>query len=100
MYKLFSFLNPETHAHGIIIGIKDENGKEVDCYFNNQDDAFDYIKTNLENDIQYKNFISSPDVHAKDIYDTLSDFDKEMIQRSLVQKYRNQCMCEYFKKGE
>ena len=96
MYKLFSFLNPETHAHGIIIGIKDENGKEVDAYFRNQNDAFDYIKTKLENDEQYKNFISHPEIYAKDIYDALDDWNKAMIQKSLVSKYKDQCMYEYF----
>jgi len=98
MYKLFSFPNPETHAHGTIIGIKDEDGKEVDAYFRDQNDAFDYIKTKLENDEQYKNFISHPEIYAKDIYDALDDWNKAMIQKSLVSKYKNQCMYEYFMK--
>ena len=98
MYKLFSFPNPETHAHGTIIGIKDENGKEADSYFGDQNDAFDYIKIKLEKDEQYKNFISHPEIYAKDIYDVLSDYDKSIIQKSLILRYRNQCMYEYFNK--
>ena len=99
MYKLFYFSNPETHGYGTMIGIKDENGNESPYYFSEQNEAFDCIKTELEKDEQYIKFISHPEIYAKDIYDVLDDWNKAMIQKSLVTRYKDQCMYEYFKES-
>ena len=97
MYKLKWVPNTETHADfNMFIVIVDENGREVDGGFSNQERAFDCIKTKLEKDEQYENFITKPEVYAKDIYDALDDWNKSMIQKYLVSRYRDQCMYEYF----
>lgn len=98
MYKLSYFPNPESHAHGTVIGVVDDNGKMMDRFFGNQEEAFDYIKTELEYDIKYRNFIFNTSDYIKEIYNELSVYDKVMIQKSLVYRYRNQCMSEYFNK--
>ena len=98
MYELSYFSNPESHAHGTVIGVVDSDGKLMDKFFSNQDDAFDYIKTELEYDIQYRNFVFNPSDHIKEIYDELSYHDRLMIQKSLIDRYRDQCMHEYFNK--
>lgn len=98
MYKLSYFPNPESHAHGTVIGIVDNDGNMMDKFFSNQEDAFDYIKTELEYDIQYRNFIFNPSDYIKEIYDKLSYHDRLMIQKSLIYRYRDQCMHEYFNK--
>lgn len=98
MYKLKYFDNPESHAHGIVVGVVDDNEREVGKFFDKQDDAFDYIKIELEHDAIYKDFIFNPDIYIREIYDTLSNYDKVMIQKQLVNRYRDQCMSEYFYK--
>ena len=99
MYKLTTVPCIESHAYGSSIIIVDENGKTACNYgFRKQEDAFDYIKTVLEPDEQYKNFISNTEIYAKDIYDALDDWNRSMIQKSLVGRYRDQCMYEYFMK--
>ena len=98
MYKLSYFPNPESHAHGTVIGVVDDNGKMMDRFFGNQEEAFDYIKTELEYDIKYRNFIFNTSDYIKEIYNELSVYDKVMIQKSLINRYRNQCMSEYFNK--
>ena len=97
MYKLRYFQNPESHAHGTVVGVIDDDGKVIDRFFDDQEDAFDYIKTELENDTYYKAFISNPDIYIKEIYDELDVYDKTMIQKNLIVRYRRQCMDEYFK---
>ena len=96
MYKITYAPNPETHACGNIIIITDENGREVAIGKNNQNDTFDYIKTVLEHDDKYKEFITKPYIYAKDIYDELNSFNREAVQKYLVQRYRDQCMFEYW----
>lgn len=97
MYKLTRVPCIESHAYGSSVAIEDEKGNIVGGRgFYHQEDAFDYIKTTLEPDEQYKNFISKPEFYAKDIYDALDDWNKSMIQKYLVSRYRDQCMYEYF----
>ena len=99
MYKLTMIPCIESHAYGSSVVIEDKKGNIVgDCGFYDQEDAFDYIKTTLELDEQYKNFISKPEVYAKEIYDALDDWNKSMTQKYLVSRYRDQCMYEYFMK--
>lgn len=97
-YKLTRSPNPETHASGEVIFIKDENGNELDVGFSNECDAFDYIKLQAENDKEYADYLNNPSKHIMDIYNSLDDFDKRMIEQSLIQKYRNECMYRYFRK--
>lgn len=97
MYKLTTVPCIESHAYGSSIIIVDENGKTACDYgFRKQEDAFDYIKTVLEPDEQYKNFISNPEIYEKDIYDVLDDWTKQLVARYIFTMYRNQCMYEYF----
>lgn len=100
MYQLKYVPNTETHAdfHMFIV-IVDEDGKTVgNCGFGTQEHAFDYIQTDLEKDEQYKNFITKPEIYAKDIYDALDDWNKSLLQKYLVSRYKDQCMYEYFMK--
>lgn len=90
-YKLTRSPNPETHASGEVIFIKDENGNELNVGFSDQCDAFDYIK------LEYADCLNNPSKHIMDIYNSLDDFDKRMIEQSLIQKYRNECMYRYFR---
>ena len=83
----------QTH----VVFIKDENGNELKDTFYDERDAFDYIKLRVENDKQYAEYLNNPDKHIMDIYNALDDFDKKTIQQSLVIKYRNECMYQYFK---
>ncbi len=96
-YKLTRSPNPETHASGEVIFIKDENGNELNVGFSDQCDAFDYIKLQAENDKEYADYLNNPSKHIMDMYNSLDDFDKRMIEQSLVQKYRNECMYRYFR---
>ena len=97
MYKLFYF-RPDSHMSSDVVGIKDDDGKITYPGFRNQEDAFDYIKKELENDTYYKAFVSNPDIYIKEIYDELNDYNKKIIQKCLVDRYRGQCMSEYFNK--
>ena len=94
-YKLTKSPNPETHAFGEVIFIKDENGNELNVGFGDQCDAFDYIKLQVENDKEYADYLNNPSKHIMDMYNSLDEFDKKMIEQSLIQKYRNECMYEY-----
>ena len=96
-YKLTRSHNPETHASGEVIFIKDENGNELDVGFSNECDAFDYIKLQVENDKEYVDYLNNPNKHIMDMYNSLDEFDKKMIEQSLIQKYRNECMYQYFR---
>lgn len=97
-YKLTKSPNPETHASGEVIFIKDEmNGSNLNVGFSNECDAFDYIKLQVENDKEYADYLNNPNKHIMDMYNSLDDFDKRMIEQSLVQKYRNECMYRYFR---
>ena len=96
-YKLTRSPNPETHASCEVIFIKDENGNELDVGFSNECDAFDYIKLQVENDKEYVDYLNNPNKHIMDMYNSLDEFDKKMIEQSLIQKYRNECMYQYFR---
>lgn len=96
-YKLTKSPNPETHASGEVIFIKDENGNELNVGFSDEYDAFDYIKLHVENDKEYADYLENPNKHIIDMYNSLDDFDKRMIEQSLIQKYRNECMYQYFR---
>lgn len=97
-YKLTKSPNPETHASGEVIFIKDEmNGNEFNVGFSDEFDAFDYIKLQIENDKEYADYLNNPNKHIMDMYNSLDDFDKKMIEQSLIQKYRNECMYQYFR---
>ena len=96
-YKLNRSPNPETHASGEVIFIKDENGNELNVGFSDQCDAFDYIKLQVENDKEYADCLNNPSKHIMDMYNSLDEFDKKMIEQSLIQKYRNECMYQYFR---
>lgn len=95
MYKLPYGLPSETRCSDTVIFVKDEKGKDVAC-FGDQFNAFDYIKTKLEKDKKYEQYIKYPDMFIMEIYRSLDNLDKKMIQNSLVQKYRNKCMYDYF----
>lgn len=95
-YKLTRSPNPETHAVDEVIFIKDVNGNELGVGFSNECDAFDYIKLQVENDKEYADYLNNPSKHIMDMYNSLDDFDKRMFEQSLVQKYRNECMYQYF----
>lgn len=58
---------------------------------------FDYIKLHVENDKEYADYLENPNKHIIDMYNSLDDFDKRMIEQSLIQKYRNECMYQYFR---
>ena len=62
-YKLTRSPNPETHASGEVIFIKDENGNELNVGFSDQCDAFDYIKLQVENDKEYADCLNNPSKH-------------------------------------
>ena len=96
-YNLTRSPNPEIHAFGEVIFIKDENGNELNVGFGDQCDAFDYIKLKVENDKEYTDCINNPSKHIMDMYNSLDEFDKKMIEQSLIQKYRNECMYQYFR---
>ena len=96
-YKLTRSPNPETHASGEVIFIKDENGNELNVGFGDQCNAFDYIKLQVENDKEYADCLNNPSKHIMDMYNSLDEFDKKMIEQSLIQKYRNECMYQYFR---
>lgn len=96
-YKLVKSPNPETHASGEVIFIKDENGNECNVGFSDEFDAFDYIKLQVENDKEYTDYLENPNKHIMDMYNSLDDFDKKMSEQSLIQRYRNECMYQYFR---
>lgn len=96
-YKSTRSPNPETHASGEVIFIEDENGNEFNVGFSNQCDAFDYIKFQVENDKEYTDYLNNPNKHIMDMYNSLDEFDKKMIEQSLIQKYRNKYMYQYFR---
>lgn len=98
MYELRYFPNPESHAHGTVVGVIDDDGKVMDRFFDNQEDAFDYIKTELEYDIKYRNFVFNSSDYIKEIYDELDIYDKARVREGLIVRYRIKCMDEYFKK--
>ena len=93
-YKLTRSPNPETHASGEVIFIKDENDNELNVGFSDELDAFDYIKLQ-----EYADYLENPNNHIMDMYNSLDDFDKRMIEQSLIQKYRNECMYQYFRQA-
>ena len=95
-YKLFRTRNPETHSYGDAIFVKDEDGHMLDVCFENEDDALDYIKLNIEKDLKYKAYIENPENHIMDLYGELNNFSKKQIQNSLIVKYRNKCKNESF----
>lgn len=96
-YKLTRSPNPETHAVDEVIFIKDENGNELSAGFSNECDAFDYIKLQVENDKEYADYLNNPSKHIMDMYNSLDYFGKRMFEQSLVQRYRNECMYQYFR---
>jgi len=51
----------------------------------------------VENDKEYADYLENPNKHIIDMYNSLDDFDKRMIEQSLIQKYRNECMYQYFR---
>lgn len=95
-YKLRRGSNSETHAFGDVIYIVDENGNELNVGFSSEEAAFDYIKTQIEKDSKYNDCINNPKRHIMSLYNGLDDSDKEAIDKSLVQKYRRECMFQYF----
>jgi len=99
MYKIEYGRNPETHCYNDWIFVKDEQGNTMNWAFDTQESAFDYIKE-LEGDTKYRDFIENPGHHIQEIYDRLDSYDKVLIQKSLVQKYRSKCMWKYFKEEE
>lgn len=96
-YKLKRGTNPETHAFGDMIFVEDENGDELKVAFSNEYQAFDYIKMQVENDATYSDLINNPDEHIMELYNALDDFDKGLVQKNLVEKYRYECMYKYFR---
>ena len=96
-YKLTKCPNPETHAYGDVIFVKDEDGNELNVFFKDEFEAFDYIKLQVENDEKYSDYLKNPSEHIMDMYNSLDEFDKKMIEQSLIQKYRNECMYQYFR---
>lgn len=95
-YKLTKCVNPETHAYGDVIFVEDEDGNEFNVYFEDELDAFDYIKLRVENDEQYADYLKNPSEHIMDMYNSLDDFDKRMIEKGLVQRLKNKLMRQYF----
>ena len=95
IYKLSSGLHPDSHSSDNVIYIKDEKGNSLGC-FEDQFDAFDYIKINLEKDKKYEQYIEHPDMFIMEIYNKLSKQDKELLLENIVQKYRYTCMLKYF----
>lgn len=51
----------------------------------------------IENDKEYADCLNNPSKHIMDMYNSLDEFDKKMIEQSLIQKYRNECMYQYFR---
>lgn len=97
MYKLEYVSSTETHAPGKRIIIKDKNDILAAPYeFANQVDAFDYLMTVLEGDKQYEDYITHPEAHIEEIYHCLSENDRRLIQKKLLQIYRLHCMGKYF----
>ena len=95
-YKLTKCANPETHAYGEVIFVEDKDGNELNVFFKDELDVLDYIKLQIENDKQYTDCIKNPSEHILDIYSSLDDFDKRMIEKSLIQRFKNKCMRQYF----
>lgn len=95
IYKLSYGLHPDSHSSDNVIYIKDEKGNSLGC-FENQFDAFDYIKIDLEKDKKYKQYIEQPEMFIMEIYNKLNEQDKRLILETLIQKYRYTCMLEYF----
>ena len=95
-YKLTKCPNPETHAYGDVIFVKDEDGNELNVFFKDEFEAFDYIKLQVENDEKYSDYLKNPSEHIMDMYNSLDDFDKRMIEKSLVQRLKNKLMRQYF----
>ena len=98
MYKMVYGDIPETHMNGKVVFVEDETGANVGVCFKNQLEAFDYIKTELEKDEEYKKYINNPGDFVMELYRKLNDSEKKLIQKSLVQKYRNKCMFKYYNK--
>lgn len=97
-YKLKTFKNPETHAHGNIIAIiNTSTGEEEDRYFGSEEDAFDYIKMFLEKDEDYKNNVVHPSDNIMNLYNQMDVIDQIIIKQSMIRRYRAKCMREYFK---
>ena len=97
MYKMTSIKNPETHAIGNVVVIKDDNGNNCSFGFKDEDSAFDYIQTKLENNTLYEQYINCPKDHIHEMYNKLDEFDKNTIVDAILVRYRNKCMREYYK---
>ena len=98
MYKMISIENPETHAIGRTIIVKDEKGNDYPLGFEDEDSAFDYIQTELENNTLYEQYINCPKDHIYEMYSKLDEFDKNAIVDAILIRYRNKCMRGYYKK--
>lgn len=97
MYKLMGQLVGYPPEFRYVVVIQDEHGHDVVFNeFANKVDAFDYLMTVLEGDKQYKDYIEHPEAHIEEIYHCLSENDRRLIQKKLLQIYRLHCMAEYF----
>lgn len=96
MYKLKTFENPETHAHGNVIAIINTiTGEEEDRYFGSEEDAFDYIKMSLEKDEEYKNNVVHPSNNIMNLYNQMDVIDQITIKKSMILRYIAKCI-EYY----
>lgn len=95
-YKLTKCTNPETHAYGEVIFVEDGDGNELNVCFKDEFDAFDYIKLQVENDVKYADYLKNPSEHIMDMYNSLNEFDKRMIEKSLMLRFKNKLMHQYF----
>ena len=76
--------------------VKNEEGEKIGECFDDDLQAFDYIKTQLEPDERYKQYTEFPEMFIVEMYRTLTSDGKKRILRKLVQEYKEKCAYDYF----
>lgn len=78
--------------------VKNEEGEKIGGCFDDELQAFDYIKTQLEPDERYKQYTGFPEMFIMEIYRTLGSDGKRRVLKELVRGYKEKCAYEYFKR--
>lgn len=76
--------------------VKNEEGEKIGGCFDDQFQAFDYIKTQLELDEKYKQYTEFPEMFIMEMYRALNGDEKRKVLRELVREYKEKCAYDYF----
>ena len=98
MYRISRELVPSNNSIQCkyAIFITDENNNKIPYGFDNQIQAFDYIKIHLDKDAKYQEYLDNPQIYAKEMYNELDPDVQLRIAKTILNEYRAVCMNVYF----